>query len=729
MMSPISSHKNTIGHTVLVTLKQFFLLPVISIVLFFIIIDLPISATFISQQFSTTSFSNGRNYFLIQNGQGTFLIILICLLAIIYAIAMFRFLYSERAVNTYLSVGCSRIKLFSVRYFFGLISILLGIIISLLISLVFNLLAFPSPYLMEGFWYVITALCVQAFVIYSITSLICVFCGTLVEAAFHSAIFLLAPSMIFSAAEAVLSLMFGSAFSRPITSYYPTSGLVSSLESYNPLLLIYYRIDQFGAPYLSEGGKLSDLVTANYLVLFIWSLISVAIFFLALFVFVWRKAEISGKAGTNKTIGAISSGVIAFYVSSIPFYQYSLPTILKLLIALGIFVIVYFICVLFVNRGIKKFSNYFKGGSVILASCMILVGISLTGGLGYSSYVPNAETVQSAEITYKGSPMISDSGSTYYGWITNSNQSFFTDNVNDIEMITKLHQKIIDAGYKEIDNTVYTPFDKTIVSSETIISYQMKDGNIVNRYYPCLDLKTLTDLLVVEDTDTVKQQLPAIVQDMNDEYAQERQAILTDPFYQNEKKLNLDLDSYTQLLSAIGQDMQEETFEERYYPENDCLAVLIITWKYTEDQYYDPIEMCMPGQGNSKAYYITDKYINTIQFLQQQGFDLTKSITAPAVESIQLIRYTPFPLTDYGWMKESNHPYFQLMKYSPSNLTMYFDELEATPVSPSKYQQVLAATRCSYYTNQGGYIAKIKFQGEEDYLYKFIPEKDAKGLI
>lgn len=725
MMSPISSHKNGIGHTLLVTLKQFFMIPVVCVVYFAIIIDIPIITSYFYERIGFSSSFTGSNYRLIQNGIGGFLLVSICIISAVCAVTLFRFLYSDRAVNTYLAVGVSRMKLFCVRYLFGLISILGTISLTLTVSLFLNLSAFPSPYLMDGYWYLLAGMCVQAFVVYSITALICIFSGTLVEGLFHSTILLLAPSMIFSSTESVLTLMFGSQFTRTFYHYYPTSSLTSIMENYNPLLLIYNRIDNFGAPYLSEGEKLSDLVTANYGALLAWGLIAALLFFVALFVFVQRKAEISGKAGTNQVLGSISSGIIAFYISSLPFYEYSLATPIKLLIALGLFAITFFLCTLFVNRGVEKLGGYLKGGSVILACCIILVGISMTGGLGYSSYVPEADMVKSVSINYKGSPAISLTGGSYGGWINDSTQDFTTEDRAEIEKVTKLHQEIIGAGKKEFDGLVYTPFEKTTVSSGIFVGYQMKDGTEVNRFYPCLDLKTLADMLSLEDTDTVREQIPIKIQEWYYKFP-ELQIVLSDSMYQKPRELELDSAAHSQLLAALGQDLQKESVKDRYYPEKDCLAVLKVTPLF--DEYYetDP-SMLIPGYDETTCYYITEKYTNTIDFLTSQGFFPLEETEKPEVESMELIQYTPFPGPQYSGI--SSHPYFQMMNYSEKITSTYWDDLDSEKVSPSKYQQVLDAARCSYYTDQGGYVAKIKFQGNDGVVYKFIPEQSARGLL
>lgn len=725
MTLPISSHKNGIGHTLLVTLKQFFMVPIICIVYFVLLIDSPIIISYLTQRIGSSSSFTGKNYCLIQNGSGIFLVASICILSAACAVILFRFLYSERAVNTYLAVGVSRMKLFCVRYLFGLVSILGAIVLTLTVSMLLNLSLFPSPYLMDGYGYLLFGMCVQAFTVYSITALICILSGTLVEGLFHSVVILLAPSMIFSAAESVLTLMFGSYYMRPFYSYYPTSSLISTMENYNPLLLISSQIDNFGSPYLTMDDKLSDLVTANYGALLAWCMIAVLLFFVAMFAFIQRKAEISGKAGTNKLLGSISSGIIAFYVASLPFYEYSLATPIKLLIALGLFVITFFLCTLFVNRGIKKLGGYLKGGSVILAGCVILVGISLTGGLGYSGYVPNADMVKTANITYKGSPIISNISGYYSYWLNDSTQQFTTEDKTEIELVTKLHQEIVDAGQKEFDGTVYTPFDKTVVSSEVAVNYEMKDGTVVNRYYPCLDLKTLAEMLSLEDTETIREQIPANIKEMANHYPN-IQIVLADSLYRNREILDLDNDAYLQLTDALSRDLQNESIEDRYYPEKDCLAVLSFTPLF--DEYYQADPSILPGVDVSYVYYISETYTNTIDFLTSHGLLPLKATEKPEVESIELIRYTPFPITNYtGYL--SNHPYFQLINYPEDMAETYFDELESTKVDPSKYQQVLDAARCNYYTDQGGYVAKIKFQNSNEYLYKFIPEQSARGLL
>jgi hypothetical protein len=124
--------------------------------------------------------------------------------------------------------------------------------------------------------------------------------------------------------------------------------------------------------------------------------------------------------------------------------------------------------------------------------------------------------------------------------------------------------------------------------------------------------------------------------------------------------------------------------------------------------------------------YITDGYVNTLEFLREKGvcgFIDSDHIDTSEILSIRAIRYPTNP----GFISQS--------LYFRSNASYEFlNSREAVPVSPDKYADILSKAKTHYYTAGGGYylwveVADLSSVESVRTVILFVPEADAPGYI
>lgn len=127
---------------------------------------------------------------------------------LVTAFSLFYFLFRSRAVAAYFSLGISRDALFAVRYLTGA-GILVGSLLpNMLASLVINVLRIRVD---AGFFlrflYLLAVACLAMLVPYTLAVLVITLCGTLTEAAAHTAVWLCAPHLLGWAAGTFLRVL------------------------------------------------------------------------------------------------------------------------------------------------------------------------------------------------------------------------------------------------------------------------------------------------------------------------------------------------------------------------------------------------------------------------------------------------------------------------------------------------------------------------------------------
>lgn len=135
-----------------------------------------------------------------------------------------------------------------------------------------------------------------------------------------------------------------------------------------------------------------------------------------------------------------------------------------------------------------------------LVAMMAVVCVLATGAFGFAGYIPEADQVESVEVSYNGSPSYltegfsgTSGGASYY---YTSYRSYAKE--SSIDIVRSLHGQLIDSA-REPRETDYTDFQSTVVPYDVVLRYTMKDGSQVVRYYNQATVGELSAMLALDN--------------------------------------------------------------------------------------------------------------------------------------------------------------------------------------------------------------------------------------
>jgi hypothetical protein len=238
------------------------------------------------------------------------------------------------------------------------------------------------------------------------------------------------------------------------------------------------------------------------LVALYWFVMSFGMAWLVLYFYKIRRSE---KAETPFTNNKFYPIIVSMFILIIQFFFYSTFTLLtegrtldfRTLIFPVFFTFVgYMILDVIANRGFKNFIKALVKFAILTGvSLAVFVGATLTGGAGYTSFVPNPNNVEKVEF------LINDElglfSPPYTSYIFNETQGIIAyENQTEIEGIVAFHRSIVDR-FKELgvtsnnyffneetNITTTYPFKLTsYVTSNVQFKYTMKNGSTTLRSY------------------------------------------------------------------------------------------------------------------------------------------------------------------------------------------------------------------------------------------------------
>jgi hypothetical protein len=238
------------------------------------------------------------------------------------------------------------------------------------------------------------------------------------------------------------------------------------------------------------------------LVALYWFVMSFGMAWLVLYFYKIRRSE---KAETPFTNNKFYPIIVSMFILIIQFFFYSTFTLLtegrsldfRTLIFPVFFTFVgYMILDVIANRGFKNFIKALVKFAILTGvSLAVFIGATLTGGAGYTSFVPNPNNVEKVEF------LINDElglfSPAYTSYIYNETQGIIAyENQTEIEGIVAFHQSVIDR-FKELgvtsndyffteetNITTTYPFKLTsYVTSNVQFKYTMKNGSTTLRSY------------------------------------------------------------------------------------------------------------------------------------------------------------------------------------------------------------------------------------------------------
>lgn len=421
--------------------------------------------------YSQTFFNVGR----------TFQLIVFFINLVIIPFVIFSYLNSKKSLDVYHALPITRKDLFLTGLAASIVVVLLPFLLVYGVGWIYNIMVVPgvdNTLIFENLYYSLAlAMAIALPFMFSMMNT-----GTAVDGFLYGLIIHLIPMIAYGT-----YLVFGNTVLLGFRA--PTN---------NTFLL-------FTAPLWSifELNLNRNLVYPNPdLVALYWFVMSFGMAWLVLYFYKIRRSE---KAETPFTNNKFYPIIVSMFILIIQFFFYSTFTLLtdgrsldfRTLIFPVFFTFVgYMILDVIANRGFKNFIKALvKFAILTVVSLAVFIGATLSGGAGYTSFVPNPNNVEKVEF------LINDElglfSPAYTSYIYNDTKGIIAyEEKADIEGIVTFHKSIVDR-FKELgvtsnnyffneetNVTTTYPFKLTSwVTSNVQFKYTMKNGSTTLRSY------------------------------------------------------------------------------------------------------------------------------------------------------------------------------------------------------------------------------------------------------
>lgn len=661
------------------------------------------------------------------------------------AFASFRFLLIKTQSTSYLSLPITRAKMYITRVVASAIVMVGVLLIALLVTLVLNIIALGT---WEGefvqFLYIFFGLVVCAFVGYSISLLAVLLAGTQLEAVLLSIGLLVLVSVVCWGLNVVMDwLLVGNAAGEYLinTQTQVAPSLLESLASCNPLL---FFVDAAAAHQtFMVIHPVYAPVSPDWFLPIVWLVFSIVLSIVCNWLFVGRRGERAGMAGLCMPLTFVFSFVLALAIFAIVFFLLASLNVPSAIIA-GIvcFVLVSFLMLAGPLKGEnaprKRIVQVLGSEVIVLAVIMACIGF---GGLGYASKVPNQEDVSSVEMSYVGSPVYlatkfdsaSASANSYY-----VSGSYSYTNAEDIALISNVHSQLISTGHATC-KTDTVEFGKTVVPYDIVLTYTLKDGSTITRYYDRARMDELYQLLALDDSSALATLRSVVVGgnvdgldataastiagSMTGQAFSSGNIYLSDALYTDPLLLNCTDTARKELLDALAKDISKQSSKDRYEPDANCLGVLMFSSDGENDSASFSYQM------ENSIVYITSSFKNTLAWLKDKGLSKGLGIDVSQIASLSFEKYDPYQ----GMNDASTSPHGQIFfGYHSDNSDNFISApdfgVRFETKEKKQIKELVPLMRNTYFLGAGGYqvCATLK-NGSSTYL--FIPQSIAPDWL
>ena len=464
---------------------------------------------------------------------------LLVVISILLGVLLFRFVTNKKTVNVYYSLGIKRADLYTARLVAGIIMMLAATLIPLAVSLGINLHFFGS-----------SAMLWRTFLFYAVHNVICVLAGLTISAAVSSCVGTVVESLGFSAVLAAFPSVVTMCvnYSVPailngapgITYYdiYPSSSSYGDMHldmtgstmfgriiSHINLLMLnrssFINSSSVEAMTKEAAKKWAAPSLTPYI---LWAVLIAAFFVFGLFMFKRRKAEICGFPGRSTVLNFVLCMIASFGAASLIIYLASknpdISTWLLIAILLVISMAVFLVLDILVHLSFKALKKDWRIGLVHVGLMAAFLLSLYTGFFGYSSRVPDVQSIESASISapnalmgsyklgnglqsgYNSNLYFGEDGLKDYYYVGNRSNSLVEDfkDKDDINTVREIHKAMIKAGNLNKTNSDSDDYSKRVTSQKVIIKYKLKNGRELVRVYNYVPLTDYPTLYALEDT-------------------------------------------------------------------------------------------------------------------------------------------------------------------------------------------------------------------------------------
>ncbi|MBQ3508045.1 MAG: hypothetical protein IJA91_05785 [Clostridia bacterium] len=689
------------------------------------------------------------------------------------AFCLFRFLWSRKECGMYLTVGAARWKQFTLRYLFGFLSVAVAVVAALLLTYHSEMTTIPEDYygLAAHYTTVFTiSLATLTLLSYSFGVLVAVLCGHFLPALLCSAGVLAAPYTVAAGITNLVSFfLHGSplgassmvSYADEFPNFFTRSmdaGLFTMLA--DDLWYVTFS-DGFLARNDNPNAVTSILLYKEEhalptLTLILLLGITVTLAVLAGFAYCHRPAEHSGKHYVHPVLSHATALSLAFGAASCVFLLKSpaeggFGTVLLTALFLIALVIASALIRLLLIRDLKATLRHYPVLCGVAVLCLATVLCLGTGWFGYADFLPEAGEVASVTVSYNQNPtLLNVSGrSSFSRGKPQTNSSFgisdgtlaleflycygFTYHYDSLPILTQpedvaaaiaIHEAILADGRQVFTGEMPEDYARTVVPVDFYISYELKNGKTVTRYYPYLSLATLeTVTMATENTYAYREEMAAYHENVG--YMDMYPVEIGDPLFGTFHTPTLTEEGMMALMVALDTDTALMTAEERYYGDHPVLGIIRIRTMQSTKLSTHPFDRAY------ETYYVTENFQNTLAFLRE--WDLDAYFTADAtITEIRVQRYTPRFLTVSGGHALS-YVFFacdnNVQLYVPDNRPMAFEDWigggEALPAT--EWDIYLQNSRSVALLTRPGRMVQIiltNAEGEQKLVTRYIYESD-----
>lgn len=469
-------------------------------------------------------------------------------------IMLFRFVSSRAKNNIYFSLGISRAGLFSAHWLAGAVMLEAAVLLPLAFSAMLNLIYFGSSVMLwRTLLFYAVHMTVTALAGFSVAAAVSVCVGTAGESVLFSLAFIAFPSAaVYFLNNTVPKLLFGAPHNSNYALYPSASHSRDISMALSPFGRVLSRLNLLSLNndvFIRSGSLVSadgfSKITTDELnswsapslePYILWTILTALLFVFGLLMLKRRKVEICGFSGRSKTLNflltamlSVSAGstivAVNFYFSQITGKQYLITGIITVLLSAVIFV--FFDIML--NLSFKALKKDWKYGLVHVALTVAVMLSLYTGFFGYSSRVPDTDSIESASVSapdillgsYRtradelnfnansgyylafdedGNPVGINSG-CYYRSNADERRIIIDGfkSESDINAVRELHKRLIASGRKVVSSS--EDYSERAVRSTVIIKYKLKNGREIIREYQTVGLGDYLSLYSIENTE------------------------------------------------------------------------------------------------------------------------------------------------------------------------------------------------------------------------------------
>lgn len=468
-------------------------------------------------------------------------------------IMLFRFVSSKAKSNIYFSLGISRAGLFSAHWLTGAAMLEAAVLLPLAVSAILNLAYFGSSVMLwRALLFYAVHMTVTALAGFTVAAAVSVCVGTAGESVLFSLAFIAFPgAAVYFLNNTVPKLLFGAPHNSNYALYPSASHNQDISMALSPFgrVLSYLNLpmlnnDAFirSGTFVSNGfsamsaDKLKSWNAPSLKPYILWAILTALLFVFGLLMLKRRKVEICGFSGRSKALNflltamlSVSAGstivAVNFYFSQITDKQYLITGITTVLLSAVIFVVFD----IMLNLSFKALKKDWKYGLVHVALAVAVMLSLYTGFFGYSSRVPDTDSIESASVSapdillgsYRtradelkfnansgyyltfdedGNPVGINSG-CYYRSNADERRIIIDGfkSESDINAVRELHKRLIASGRKVVSSS--EDYSERAVRSTVIIKYKLKNGREIIREYQTVGLGDYLSLYSIENTE------------------------------------------------------------------------------------------------------------------------------------------------------------------------------------------------------------------------------------